>query len=102
MNTFKTAHEQLFIDQQNRNKRGGGGGAPARVGGGGLSRNYQGGGGGGSNEINFASYGGVKKSLGTRPGPASGFKPPVKQVPTNTFHFLNNPAAYWRVRTDDE
>jgi len=49
------------------------------VGGGGLSRNYQGGGGGGSNEINFASYGGVKKCLGTRPGPASGFKPPVKQ-----------------------
>jgi len=79
LNTFKTAHEQLFIDQQNRNKRGGGGGAPARVGGGGLSRNYQGGGGGGSNEINFASYGGVKKCLGTRPGPASGFKPPVKQ-----------------------
>ena len=43
-----------------------------------MSRNYQGG--GGSNEINFASYGGVKKCLGTRPGPASGFKPPVKQV----------------------
>ena len=77
LNTFKTAHEQLFIDQQNRNKRGGGSGGP-RAGGGGLSRNYQGG--GGSNEINFASYGGVKKCLGTRPGPASGFKPPVKQV----------------------
>ena len=40
------------------------------------------GGQGGSGEITHASYGGggVKKCLGTRPGPASGFKPPVKQV----------------------
>ncbi|XP_023321921.1 fidgetin-like protein 1 isoform X2 [Eurytemora carolleeae] len=51
---FKTAHEQLIIDQNTKNQRGG-------------------------REITQASYGGGKKCLGTRPGHVGGFKPPVKQ-----------------------
>ena len=79
VSAFKTAHQQLFIDQQNKNRRGGRGGG-YQGGRGGMSRPA--GGQGGSGEITHASYGGggVKKCLGTRPGPASGFKPPVKQV----------------------
>jgi len=54
VSAFKTAHEKLIIDQQNKKR-------------------------GNQAEITQSSYGGVRKCLGTRPGPASGFKPPVKQ-----------------------
>jgi len=74
-NSFKTAHEQLFIDQQNKKQRGGGGASSS------------------NSSITQASYGGNRKTLGTRPGPAAGFKPPVKQDEEQSKEQQKLPAA---------
>jgi len=52
---FKTAHQQLIIDKQREGSRGAG--------------------------ISHSSYGSSKRNLGTRPGPAAGFKPPIVMQP---------------------
>jgi len=80
MKAFKTAHEQLVIDQQNKKQRGAGGGGG-------------GGNGASSSGITQASYGGARKTLGTRPGPAAGFKPPVKQEDDQCKEQQQLPAA---------
>ena len=68
--TFRTAQQQLLLDRQ---KSGGG------RGGRGVPNNTRGWDSSGSEGIRSNSYGGAGRTLGTRPGPAAGFKPPVRQ-----------------------
>ena len=68
--TFRTAQQQLLLDRQ---KSGGG------RGGRGVPNNTRGWDSSGSECIRSNSYGGAGRTLGTRPGPAAGFKPPVRQ-----------------------
>ena len=58
---FKTASQQLAIDRQRAGGRQEG-----------AATRQEG--------ITGASYGAARRNLGTRPGPAAGFKPPVRQV----------------------
>lgn len=83
---FKTAHQQLVINNQARGKAAGGGhargGGYGQAGGNGGGRGAPQYGGDygqtGDGTVTPSSYGSGRKNLGTRPGPASGFKPPVR------------------------
>ena len=66
---FRTAQQQLLLDRQ---KSGGGRGSR------GVANNTRGWDSSGSEGIRSNSYGGAGRTLGTRPGPAAGFKPPVR------------------------
>merc|ERR1719239_1348038 len=64
---FRTAQQQLILDRQ-KSKGNRSNGNP-------NSKGWE----GGSEGITSNSYGGAGRTLGTRPGPATGFKPPVRQ-----------------------
>ena len=62
---FRTAQQQLILDRQRSGSKGKRGNARGWEDGEGITSN---------------SYGAAGRTLGTRPGPATGFKPPVRQV----------------------
>ena len=70
---FRTAQQQLTLDRQKAGCKGN------------SSRGWE-----GTEGISSNSYGGAGRTLGTRPGPATGFKPPVRQVT------LTSPAVNYR------
>ena len=65
---FRTAQQQLILDRQKTGSKGNRGNTS-------TSRGWE-----GAEWITCNSYGGAGRTLGTRPGPATGFKPPVRQV----------------------
>ena len=70
---FRTAQQQMILDRQKAGSKGNRGNTS-------TSRGWE-----GAEGITCNSYGGAGRTLGTRPGPATGFKPPVRQV---TMAFL--------------
>ena len=66
---FRTAQQQLILERQKAGSKGNRGNFNTN------SRGWE-----GAEGITSNSYGSAGRTLGTRPGPATGFKPPVRQV----------------------
>ena len=74
---FRTAQQQLILERQKAGSKGNRGNTNTNA------RGWE-----GTDGITSNSYGGAGRTLGTRPGPATGFKPPVRQV-RMTFFLLS-------------